>query len=235
MSETKRCVRCETMKRIDDFTIDNSRSDGHYTYCKSCLKEMSQAKRATRIAKSKSEQPERFSHLAGETFKDLPGFVGEYQVSDMGRVKSLKTKKGMILKPKKIWSGYMVICLCKGNVKKNHSVHSLVMTTFVSARPENCVVNHIDGNKANNHLSNLEWVSQVENIRHSHYVLGNPFGKPPIHKGESHPRAKLTSKKVEEIRRLYASGNYSSRQLAAVFNVSKVNILNITNNKIWKG
>jgi len=231
----KRCTKCENTKPLNEFTIDASRPDGHYVYCKFCLKQRGQAQRAKKIRQAQAKQPERFIHLPGETFKDIPGYEGGYQVSDLGRIKSMKTKRGMILRLKKNWAGYMNICLCKGNIKKNYTVHSLVLTAFVSPRPKDYIANHIDGNKANNILSNLDCITVTENVRHSHQVLGNPFGKPPIHTGESHPQAKLTYKKVAEIRKLYASGQYSSRQLARVFNVSKVSILNIANNKVWKG
>ncbi len=190
--------------------------------------------RAKQVAKYQAENPGKFAALPGETFVDLPGLEGEYQVSNMGRIKSLKTKRGLILKPKRNWAGYEVICLCKDNVKKNYSVHSLVLIAFVSNRPQGYIANHKDGNKANNHLSNLEWITQAENVSHSHVVLGNPYGSPPVRCGEKHHCAKLTKEKVVKIRELYATGEYPSRRLGAMFGVSKVNIMNIVNNKVWR-
>lgn len=234
MSQTKVCAACGYRKALNDFTIDASRADGHYVYCKECLGKRNRAKRQEKVSEFRALAPERFETLPGETFKDLPGYEGEYQVSDMGRVKSLKTKRGMILRPKKNKYGYMVIMLSKNNVTKNYSMHSLVLTAFVSERPEGLVVNHKDGNKANNNLSNLEWVTTRENVWHSHEVLMNPYGNPPIRYGEKHHCAKLTKEKVIEIRELYSAGEFSSRQLGRMFGVSKVNILNIVNDKIWR-
>jgi hypothetical protein len=111
-----------------------------------------------------------------EIWKDIEGYEGKYQVSNLGRVKSLQRKvwnrytwhdlPERILKPKKGYC-YAVVTLCNGNGKtKNHYVHRLVAYAFLYNVKEQ--VNHIDGNKLNNHLDNLEWVSQSENMKHAH-------------------------------------------------------------------
>lgn len=234
MSQTKTCAACKNIKSLSDFPVDLSRADGHYVYCKECVKARSKTRRFKAVSELRSMTPERFDTLPGEIFKDLPGYEGEYQVSDMGRIKSLKTKRGLILKPKKNKFGYMTIVLSKDHTPKTHSIHSLVLIAFVSDRPEGLVVNHIDGNKANNTLGNLEWVTQQENTIHSYRVLKHIPHKPPLRYGEEHHFAKLSQEKVAEIRELYATGEYPSRRLAAMYGVSKVNILNIVNNKIWR-
>jgi len=113
-----------------------------------------------------------------EVWKDVKGYEGLYQVSNLGRVKSLertvtakngskRTIRQRILKPKTERNGYLRVILCKGNGKKKTlKVHRLVCEAF-HENPENkpCV-NHIDENKANNTASNLEWCSYKENNNH---------------------------------------------------------------------
>lgn len=108
---------------------------------------------------------------AKEVWKDIPGYIGLYQVSSMGRVRSLKraTTGGRILKPYiNKWNGYCTVSLSNGNKRVTKRVHKLVMMAF---KPRNCktgydkesTINHIDGDKTNNSLQNLEWCTQSEN------------------------------------------------------------------------
>lgn len=105
-----------------------------------------------------------------EIWKPAKGFEGLYEVSNMGRVKSLprKTTSGGIMKlytNKK--NGYQYVCLCKDNKVKNRRVHILVMEAFTDYKSNgfdvNAVVDHIDGDKTNNKLDNLQVVTQYEN------------------------------------------------------------------------
>jgi len=92
------------------------------------------------------------------------------------------------------------------------------------------MVNHIDGVKTNNTVTNLEYVTPAENCSHSYHALGNRF---PPQRGENHPRSKLTAVQVTEIRALYATGEHSSRQLARQYGVTKAQILNIIHHYQW--
>lgn len=115
-------------------------------------------------------------------WKDVKGFEGLYQVSGSGEVKSLPrngTKKG----GKKICqhihkTGYMYCTLCKHGKLYNKQVHRLVAEAFIPNLDDKPVVNHKDGDKVNNSLDNLEWVTLSENALHSIRVLGN---KPTRH------------------------------------------------------
>ena len=102
-----------------------------------------------------------------ETWKSIAGYEGIYEVSDQGRVKSLKYGKERILKPRKDSCGYLQVNLCKDGQKKMSLVHRLVSKAFIP-NPNNLeTVNHKDEVKTNNVASNLEWMSRVDNKRYS--------------------------------------------------------------------
>jgi len=123
-----------------------------------------------------------------EIWKDIDGYSGIYQVSNLGRVRStdryviancnggIKLLKGKLFhptlrKPKGRKDGYYVVNL----QKKTHLVHALVLRTFVPNIENKPTVNHKDGNKKNNKLSNLEWATYSENNQHA---LDNNLRKP---------------------------------------------------------
>jgi len=101
-----------------------------------------------------------------EEWKPVVGYEGFYEVSDMGRVRSLPRKwaKGGILKPAPDEWGYSTVGLCKNGKRKTNRIHILVMQTFKGECPEGCEVDHIDGNPSNNCLENLRYVTHKENI-----------------------------------------------------------------------
>ena len=106
-----------------------------------------------------------------EIWKDIPGFENLYQVSNLGRVKSLPkptnnqfSMKEIILKPVKFSNGYLNVNL-KG---KFIGVHRLVALTFLENKNNLPIVNHKDGNKTNNNINNLEWCTASENLSHAY-------------------------------------------------------------------
>lgn len=116
-----------------------------------------------------------------EVWKDVKGFYFNYQVSNLGNVKNVD--KNFILKQHSIWNGYLRVDLCIGydatsgiSKKKHILVHRLVATTFLEIPLNKGIVNHIDGNKQNNLLNNLELVSASENVQHRMNVLNKPCG-----------------------------------------------------------
>lgn len=109
-----------------------------------------------------------------EIWKDIVGYEGLYQVSNLGRVKSLnygKSGKEGLLKPKTRKNGYLEIGLRKEKKSKYILVHRLVALAFVDGYEEGLVVNHIDENKQNNVWTNLEWVTSQYNVQYSAYKL----------------------------------------------------------------
>lgn len=91
-------------------------------------------------------------------------YDSNYLISDDGRVYSLRTKK--VLKPGEHTHGYLTISLWENNKPKQFYIHRLVLEHFSDEEPKE-TVNHIDGNKTNNHISNLEWSSYKDNNIHA--------------------------------------------------------------------
>lgn len=113
-----------------------------------------------------------------EVWKDIKGYEGRYQVSNLGRVKSLpidekfcKRPEEIILTPFLCGSGYYEVTLYYQKRRKPKLIHRLVAETFIPNPDDKKEVNHKDGNKLNNDASNLEWVTPSENQQHSRKVL----------------------------------------------------------------
>ena len=105
--------------------------------------------------------------MEGEIWRDIKNYEGRYQVSNLGRVKSLgndKSRKEKILKPGKNGWGYLRVCLVKEGSSKMYTVHRLVLSTFnpIDGMDE-LLVNHKDEDKTNNNLNNLEWCTYSYN------------------------------------------------------------------------
>jgi len=171
-----------------------------------------------------------------EQWEDIPNYEGFYQVSDHGRVVRIKpatgTKPGKILRLQTERDGYERIFLYHGSAKsrKRFFVHRLVLLAFVGPLPPNCDVNHIDGNKINNHLSNLEYVTRSKNILHAYRFLDTM----PNNAGSRNGQAILTEAQIVEMRNLYATGNYYYRDLSAIYGVNQSAVTNIVNGRTWK-
>ena len=120
---------------------------------------------------------------AAEEWRPVKGYEGLYEVSNLGRVRSLDRKrpmplhnkdaeiKGRIIRQSPASGGYMCVTLCDGHNRKTKSVHRLVAFAFVSGYFPCAQVNHIDENKANNRASNLELVTCSQNNYHGTHPI----------------------------------------------------------------
>lgn len=107
-----------------------------------------------------------------EIWKDIPGYEGYYQVSNLGNVKSLKRKtnnqccnKDIILKKRKHKNGYVFAMLYKNGKSKTISIHRLVANTFLKNKNNYECINHINGIKDDNRAINLEWCTYSHNTK----------------------------------------------------------------------
>lgn len=108
-----------------------------------------------------------------EIFKEIPGYDGLYEVSNKGNVRTIKRQgtDDRILAGSIDRTGYKRVALCKKGITKSYAVHRLVCLTFLPNPNGKRTVNHIDGNKLNNILSNLEWMTHSENHKHAYDFL----------------------------------------------------------------
>ena len=157
-----------------------------------------------------------------EIFKDIKGYEGLYQVSNLGNIKSFHFGS-KILKPGIDVCGYTHVALCKNNTLKLMTVHRIVAIAFIPNPYEFPCINHKDHNKQNNNVSNLEWCTYKYN---SQYTL--------THKGAfrkygcEQPKNKLNIFQVQQIFTLHNKG-YSNRKIGKIIGVSCTMVFRILN------
>lgn len=165
-----------------------------------------------------------------ETWKDVAGFNGEYMVSDHGNVRSNKNRrKAKLLKPYVLKNGYLQVVFFHNKKFHCFRVHRLVAETFIPNPDGKPQVNHKDGNKLNNAVSNLEWVTGSENQKHAYKTGLMPFRGGFRGKGENNPNAKLTNDQARTIRSIYKprSTEFGARALGRKYGVNNATILAI--------
>jgi DNA-binding NarL/FixJ family response regulator len=175
-----------------------------------------------------------------EIWKDVVGYEEYYQVSNLGRIKRkprkiinkgsncVQTLKEREIMPYKWRKGYFVVRLTDENKHvKRYFIHRLVAQAFIPNPENKSQVNHISGNKADNSVHNLEWVTLQENIEHAcmNGLRGNV-------KGENNNYSKLTEKDVLEIVELLSKG-CAGKEVAQLYNVSETAISYIKTGKTW--
>ena len=170
-----------------------------------------------------------------ERWIDIKGYEGLYQISTFGRVFSIERKvktkfgtrtcKPKELKPFRLKTGYLVIELSNTSRKK-FLLHRLVAENFIENPLNKPCVNHIDGDKSNNSLKNLEWVTAKENSEHA---IAKGLSDTS---GENHGSSKLTFDQVLQIRNGFF--DLTHKQIAEKFGVNKSRISSIRTNRSWK-
>lgn len=161
-----------------------------------------------------------------EIWKDIKGYEGKYQISNMGNVKSLHYKKSLSERPRllkqrcSIRNGkrcYMYVVLSKENKVHTFYVHRLVAVYFIPNPGNKPYINHIDGDKTNNIASNLEWVTPLENNLHAYHVLGkHPFKGIMFDKNKN--SKKVNQYYISEEGYKYHIATYCSAKAASMIN-----------------
>ena len=165
--------------------------------------------------------------LRDEIWKDIKGYEGMYQISNLGRVKSLKRGGVRILKLNKKKRGYIDVVLSKKGNVKTIRVHRLVALAFLKNKNKYPCINHIDNCPSNNQVVNLEWTTYLKNTQHA-LRQGRMTGA----RGEIQTTSKLVKKQVLQIRKL--SGKISQEAIAKRYGVSRGAITSILLRKNWK-
>lgn len=167
---------------------------------------------------------------ATEEWRDIPGYVGYYQASNLGRIRSLVRliqskidagvrKEKRVLSPGHNLQGRCQVSLCRDGMVRRKQVHRLVLEAFVGPCPVGMEACHgPDNDHRNNRLDNLRWDTKKANFGDA-VALGT-MGKPK----------KLTQEQVDVIR----AAEGTQRSIAAQFGVSQVMVHNIRHGKVWK-
>lgn len=173
-----------------------------------------------------------------KSLKDIVECGDNYEVSNMGRVRSVDRKvnswnggrvsKGIILKTWINRYDYEMVTFQDTDTKKSYGVHRLVALAFIPNPDNKPEVNHEDGNKVNNNVENLTWATFSENRKHA-FETGLQYGV----KGQDNVNAKLTDEKVIELFEKYKTNNYSMQQLADKYDSSLTVVSTIINGTAW--
>lgn len=169
-----------------------------------------------------------------ERWKPIKNYEGLYEVSDHGNVRSVPhvtngransymTFTGKLLKPQLKRNGYLQVALSKNGHKTWVCIHRLVAESFIPNQDELAQINHIDGNKKNNVVNNLEWITPSENMKHAYDT------------GLLTHYTKLTPELVEEIRNLHKpyDKEYGTKPLAIKYGVGETTIRDIVHGRRW--
>ena len=155
---------------------------------------------------------------------DIP--LGLYEIDENGEVYSIRTKRKMSSVYDR--DGYLKTALTNSHTGKRHyyRISQLVAYSFLGKQPKDMcdpTVDHIDGNKTNNHFTNLRWLERSDNsrFRKTSYV------------GSLNPAAVLTEKEVMDICYIIDFGNLTLKQISILYKVEKSTISNIKRRKTW--
>lgn len=174
-------------------------------------------------------------------FRPIPGFEGHYEVNEVGDIRSVERMiqrrgappmfvSGKMLRPFD-GDGYLFVKLNRpGRTAKTFAVHRAVALAFLGKPIGRNCVNHLDGNKQNNHPSNLEWTTQSQNMKHA-WANGLCRGvKKEL--GDRHHAAKLTNDQVVEARRRYGAGE-RAKALAEEYGLTRTAMHSMLTGKTW--
>jgi len=160
-----------------------------------------------------------------ENWKDIEGYDGVYQVSNLGKVRSVRGDKVRMIRGTLDRGGYRFVFIKHKGLSKNHKVHRLVASAFIPNNLNKPQVNHIDSDRSNNDINNLEWCTAKENMRHASRK-GNEVWRQGF-------RRVLKKNDVIKIIMLLKLG-VAGEELARMFKTTPQNISMIRSKKRWK-
>lgn len=189
-----------------------------------------------------------YSHcnIISEIWKPITSCPGNYWVSNLGRIKNFKAVKAGIIERIVKGSispttGYYQLYFKTSNRRWARTIHSLVAEAFIGPRPEGFVINHIDHNRTNNHASNLEYITQKENVRKASEagrLKRAPMSEErkqflgSLRRGKPSPYRKLTKEQVNDIRLRWPETGIKA--LSTEYSVSQRAIFNIVHGLSYK-
>ena len=156
-----------------------------------------------------------------ELWRQIQGYP-DYTVSSHGRIKSYKRSEYGVLLVLNRHKGYRLVGLCRNGKACSKTVHRLVAQAFIPNPEGKPCINHIDCDKTNDFVNNLEWVTRLENMAHA-----TAHGL--VSKGVNHHLAKLNPEKVREIR----ASTLSQSKLARLYGVHRMSIKAVIIRKNW--
>lgn len=167
----------------------------------------------------------------------VPGYEEQYEASDAGEFRRISTRSGRVLdqpKPLRFGTrrGYCGVMMCRDGLKTTHMAHRIVWLAFRGEIPPGIQINHKNGDKRDNRLSNLELATPSENTRHAYSHLGR---KPAINRfpGEMNARAKLSNADIPKIFAARALG-LSQQKIADMFGIDQTGVSRILLKKSYK-
>ena len=170
-----------------------------------------------------------------EQWKTIPVFT-DYQVSNFGRVKRIRSNRGMHFLKIVHWPYHSSrwktqrcqVTLCQDRKQSTRLVHDLVAYTFIGSRPTGYFINHIDGNGTNNYVKNLEYVTPRQNVLHTIKLNHHAYG---VYTRQ----AKLSARQVSSILKMNRKKQYGTlARLARRFHVDPCTIADIEKRRTWK-
>lgn len=159
-----------------------------------------------------------------EIWKPVTGYEGLYEVSNLGRVKSLRNN--IIMKDFLSNKGYKLIKLSKEKARKAYSIHRLLAQAFISNKENKKYINHLNGIRNDNNINNLEWVTGRENNLHTSRIMKR-------NTGETHGSAKLKKKDILEIR-IMLRNNIPHSIITEEYGIVSSTISYINQRKTWR-
>ncbi len=172
----------------------------------------------------------RPTYEASEQWRPVLGYEQRYEVSDFGRVRCVfrrgRARTPRVLRLTISTYGYHTVHLCDGSTCRTRLVHRLVIEAFTGERiPKGLEVNHIDADRINNHMSNLDVVTGLQNAQHKSALDRHIYG-------ERNKQTTLKESDIRAIRAMRAEGQ-QYKEIAAIYGISPYSVYDIVQRRRW--